>query len=122
MTDDVTRGTISAVERFNDALNDHDVDAAIALMTDDAVFESTSPPDGERYEGSAAIRRVWEQLFAGTPTAHFDAEEMIATGDRCVVRWRYTWQEGHTQHHVRGVDVLRVRDGKVAEKLAYVKG
>jgi hypothetical protein len=24
--------------------------------------------------------------------------------------------------HVRGVDVLRVRDGRVAEKLAYVKG
>jgi ketosteroid isomerase-like protein len=24
--------------------------------------------------------------------------------------------------HLRGVDVFRVRDGKVAEKLAYVKG
>ena len=24
--------------------------------------------------------------------------------------------------HVRGVDVSRVRDGKVAEKLSYVKG
>ena len=24
--------------------------------------------------------------------------------------------------HVRGVDVLRVRDGKVVEKLSYVKG
>jgi ketosteroid isomerase-like protein len=24
--------------------------------------------------------------------------------------------------HLRGVDVLRVRDGKIAAKLAYVKG
>jgi hypothetical protein len=24
--------------------------------------------------------------------------------------------------HIRGVDVFRLRDGKVAEKLAYVKG
>ncbi|MBS1243923.1 MAG: hypothetical protein H6R41_460, partial [Deltaproteobacteria bacterium] len=24
--------------------------------------------------------------------------------------------------HIRGVDVFRVRDGKVAEKLSYVKG
>ena len=24
--------------------------------------------------------------------------------------------------HVRGVDVMRVRDGKVSEKLSYVKG
>ena len=27
-----------------------------------------------------------------------------------------------TPGHVRGVDVFRVRDGKVAEKLSYVKG
>ena len=33
-------------------------------------------------------------------------------------RWRYEWDGGH----VRGVDVFRVRDGKVAEKLSYVKG
>jgi hypothetical protein len=32
--------------------------------------------------------------------------------------WRYSWADGH----VRGVDVIRVRDGKVAEKLSYVKG
>ena len=24
--------------------------------------------------------------------AHFDAEDVIATGDRCVVQWRYTWK------------------------------
>lgn len=122
MKDDATRATIEAVERFNDALNAHDVDAAMACMTDDAVFESTASPDGERHEGAAAVRAVWEQLFAETPTAHFDAEEVIATGDRCVVRWRYTWTDAGKEQHVRGVDVLRVRDGKVAEKLAYVKG
>jgi ketosteroid isomerase-like protein len=86
------------------------------------VFESTSPPDGERHVGQSAVRAVWEQMFADTPTAHFDAEETLAVGDRCVVRWRYTWQADGVQHHVRGVDVLLVRDGKVAEKLAYVKG
>ena len=40
------------------------------------------------------------------------------TGDRAVVRWVFDWGTGH----VRGVDVMRVRDGKVAEKLSYVKG
>ena len=47
---------------------------------------------------------------------------MIATGDRCVVQWRYTWNDDGTEQHIRGVDVIRVRDGKVAEKFAYVKG
>ncbi|HEV7887924.1 MAG TPA: nuclear transport factor 2 family protein [Acidimicrobiales bacterium] len=110
---------VAAVDAFNEAFNRHDVDAVMALMTDDVVFESTGPgPDGERHEGQAAVRAAWESLFASSPTARFEAEEVIEAGDRVVVRWRYDWGEGH----VRGVDVLKVRDGKVAEKLAYVKG
>jgi ketosteroid isomerase-like protein len=121
MADTTTRATIDAVERFNAAFNRHDVDAVMACMTDDCVFESTAPPEGERHEGAAAVRATWNEVFAASPSARFDAEEMIATDDRCVVRWVYTWTE-NGGGHVRGVDVMRVRDGKVAEKFAYVKG
>jgi hypothetical protein len=39
------------------------------------------------------------------------------------VRWVYTWTDADgSEGRIKGVDVLRVRDGKVAEKLAYVKG
>ena len=83
---------------------DHDVDAIMKNMTDDAVFESTSPPAGERHEGAAAVRAAWDAFFAASPTAHFDAEEVITTGDRCVVRWIYTWQDdtGATEQHRHG--------------------
>ena len=48
---------------------------------------------------------------------------MFAAGDRCTVRWLYRWVDADGKDgHIRGVDVFRVRDGKVAEKLAYVKG
>jgi ketosteroid isomerase-like protein len=115
--------TLTAVDRFNEAFNRHDVDAVMACMTDDAVFESTSPPAGERHVGAAAVRAAWETFFAGSPSARFDAEEVIALGDRCVVRWVYSWRgEDGSDGRIHGVDVLRVRDGKVAEKLAYVKG
>jgi cation diffusion facilitator family transporter len=115
--------TVAAVDRFNEAFNRHDVDAVMAAMTDDCVFENTSPPNGQRYEGQAQVRAAWEEFFAASPTARFDGEDVIATGDRCVVQWRYTWtnDDGSTSA-IRGVDVLRVRDGKVAEKFAYVKG
>ena len=44
-------------------------------------------------------------------------------GDRAVVRWTFSWREPDgNRGHVRGVDVLRLRDGKIAEKLSYVKG
>jgi ketosteroid isomerase-like protein len=115
--------TIDAVEAFNAAFNAHDVDAIMALMTDDCIFDNTPPPDGTLYRGQAAVRRAWEEFFAGSPGARFEAEETFAAGDRCVVRWVYTWADDQGQvGHVRGVDVLRVRDGRIDEKLAYVKG
>jgi ketosteroid isomerase-like protein len=111
--------TLAAVERFNTAFNAHDVDGVMAAMTDDCLFENTGPaPDGERYEGAVAVRAVWEQFFQTNPDATFVTEEQFVAGDRAVVRWRYDWGDGH----VRGVDVFRVRDGRVAEKLCYVKG
>jgi ketosteroid isomerase-like protein len=122
MSDDAS-STVAAVDTFNEAFNRHDVDAVMAVMTDDCVFESTAPPEGERHVGQAAVRAAWEAFFGATPTAHFDAEDVIATADRCVVQWRFTWKnDDGTDGTVRGVDVIRVRDGKVAEKSAYVKG
>lgn len=119
-----TASTIEVINRFNEAFNRHDVPAVMALMTDDCIFDNTYPaPDGERFEGQAAVRRFWEEFFRSSPDALFSAEEMFAFGDRCVVRWRYEWTASDgSREHIRGVDVLRVRDGKVAEKLAYVKG
>jgi ketosteroid isomerase-like protein len=113
--------TRTAVERFNEAFNRHDVDAVMACMTADCVFENTFPaPDGERFEGAVAVRSFWERFFQSAPAARFETEELFAAGDRCVVRWLFRWDD--RGGHVRGVDVMRVRDGKVAEKLAYVKG
>jgi ketosteroid isomerase-like protein len=117
--EDLDAATLATIERFNAAFNRHDVDAVMALMTDDVVFENTSPaPDGERHEGQAAVRAFWEHFFATSPNARFEVEDIFAAGDRCTVRWRYDWDGGH----IRGVDLFRVRDGKVAEKLSYVKG
>jgi len=121
VADRATAETLEAVRRFNDAFNRHDVDAVMACMTADCAFENTFPaPDGERFQGAAAVRGFWERFFQSTPAARFDAEEMFAAADRCVVRWVFHWDS--QGGHVRGVDVIRVRDGKVAEKLAYVKG
>jgi ketosteroid isomerase-like protein len=105
---------------FTAALNSHDLDAVTALITDDIVFESTSPPpDGTRYEGRDAVCQVLGQMLAATPQARFSVEEQFSDGSgRAVVRWRYGWADGH----VRGVDVVRIRNGQLAESLAYVKG
>ena len=115
-----TLATLATIQQFNDAFNRHDVDAIMALMTDDCVFENTyPPPDGERAVGQAAVRGCWERLFSASPQSLFEWEELFACADRGVVRWLYRWD---ASGHVRGVDIMRVRGGKVAEKLSYVKG
>jgi ketosteroid isomerase-like protein len=82
-----------AVERFAAAFDAKDVDAIMAAMTPDCVFEDTAPPDGTRHVGTDAVRTAWTTFFASSPEGVFTTE-----------------------------DVIRVRDGLVAEKLSYVKG
>lgn len=116
----ITRATI---ERFNEAFNRHDAEAVEALLTEDTIFEDTSPaPDGKRVEGKAAVAEFWRGWFAKNAEAHFDAEDVIVAGNRATVLWVYRKKRNGQPWHLRGVDVFTVRDGKVAAKLAYVKG
>ncbi len=121
MTATTAAGALTAlevVEAFGQAWAAHDLDAAMALVSDDCVFDATGPaPDGTRHAGPEALRRAWQPIFDDL-ASHFEAEETFASGDRVVQRWRYDWAGGH----IRGVDLFSVRDGRVTEKLSYVKG
>jgi len=109
---------LTVIDAFGTAWAQHDLDAALAMVTDDCVFDATGPaPDGTRCVGVDAVRSAWKPLF-DDPNSRFEAEETFQAGDRVVQRWRYDFDGGH----IRGVDLFRIRDGKVAEKLSYVKG
>jgi hypothetical protein len=58
--------------------------------------------------------------LATAPGAEFDLEEVFVAGDRAVIRWRYRWGQDESQS-VRGVNVMRVRDGVIVEALGYSK-
>ncbi len=117
------QATRKVIDRFNELFNQHDADALAELLTDDTVFEDTSPaPDGRRIEGKAAVVEHWRGWFTRNPDARFEAEEVIVSGSRAVVRWVYHKVRNGQPWHLRGVDIFGVRDGKVSAKLAYVKG
>ena len=121
---DSSDATVAAVDRFNEAFNRHDVDAVMAAMTDDCVFENTSPPNGQRYEGQdAGARRRGRSSSPRRPprtsTARTSSRPATAASCSGATRGRTTTARPSA---LRGVDVIRVRDGKVAEKFAYVKG
>ncbi len=117
------QATRTTIDTFNEVFNRHDADGLASFLTEDTVFEDTSPaPDGRRIEGKAAVIEFWRAWFVRNPDARFEAEEVIVSGSRATVLWVYRKMRNGQTWHLRGVDVFTVRDGKVAAKLAYVKG
>ena len=118
-----TQATLALIARVDAAFSRRDLEALVTMIAEDCVFENTSPPDGIRYEGATAVRAAWAELFRTTRNPVFETVEAFACGERCVTRWVFFWDNPDgTRRHIRGVDVWRVRDGKVTEIRAYVKG
>ena len=119
-TDGMEPAAIRAlVDEFNAAWGNHDLEAALALITDDCLFDATGPaPDGIPYKGRDAVRAAWEPIFADTAANVASEDYSFVADDRLVQLWRYDFTGGH----VRGVDVIEVRDGLISAKLCYVKG
>ena len=115
---------IRLVVEFNEAFNRHEVAGMMQLMSDDCVFENTSPaPDGTVYAGKAAVTQFWQDFFRDSPHAQIEIEEIFGLGMRCIMRWRYEWVDrAGEKGHVRGVDIFQVKNGLISEKLSYVKG
>ena len=108
---------LAVAAAFAAAWDAHDLEATLALVTDDCVFESArTAANGARVQGREELRRVWGPSFAAGGGA-MEVEATFASGDRVVQQWRFV--DG--DRVVRGVDVLRVRDGRICEKSGYVK-
>lgn len=124
----IRMGKLEAAPRlvleFNDAFNRHDAAGMMRLMSADCIFENTAPaPNGTLYSGQEAVTSFWQDFFRESPNARIEIEEIFGMGNRCIMRWKYSWADsaGGTGH-VRGVDVFKIRDGLICEKLSYVKG
>lgn len=116
-----SEATRAIIERFNDAFETHDPDGLDDLIGEDCVLENTAPaPDGARHEGREACLGFWRGV-ASSASLVFEPEEISAIGDRGIIRWRLRWSE-REEDRVRGVNIMRVRDGKIVEGLGYVKG
>jgi ketosteroid isomerase-like protein len=115
------RTTSEVIRRFNDAFEQHDPALLSELIAPDCIIENSTPaPNGSRHEGREACLKLWGRL-ATSPGMQFDREEVFFAGERAVIRWRLRWGEGDS-NSVRGVNVMRVRNGLIVEALGYSKG
>jgi hypothetical protein len=110
--------TAEIMRRFNQAFLTHQPEILEDLIAPDCVMESIQPaPDGTRYEGYDACLAFWREI-ATDRTAYFDVEDTAVMGDRATIRWRFNFGDGGS---VRGVNLMRVRDGRIVEALGYAK-
>jgi ketosteroid isomerase-like protein len=113
--------TTEVIRKFHEAFDRHDPDAMEDLVADDCVIENTHPaPDGARLVGKAACLANWQDLARSTST-WFAREEVFVIGERVVIRWRYGWGADEGQS-IRGINLMRVRGGRIVEAMGYVKG
>ena len=115
---------IRVVLEFNEAFNRHDIPGMMRLVSEDCVFENSSPaPDGTVHAGREALTLFWRDFFGGSPRARIEIEDIFGMGLRCVMNWRYEWVDAEGQQgHIRGVDIFQVENGLICRELSYVKG
>lgn len=112
--------TLQIMQRFNRAFEQHDASLLDGMIAEDCVMESVEPaPDGTRYEGRKACLEFWQKL-ANSRDGQFTAEDISAIDESAIIRWRFRFGPGLSKS-VRGVNVMRVREGLIVEALGYVK-
>jgi RNA polymerase sigma-70 factor (TIGR02960 family) len=107
-----TGGAVERVllERFVAAFTDGDVDALVALMTDDVWVRM--PPLPFEYHGTAAVHR----FFAAVQPHLRSIARMVAVGANGQPAWaEYVSDPVSGRLHVTGILVLEVVDGRIRE-------
>lgn len=100
---------------YEDTINTGRLEALSRIVSDDYT-------DGNGGRGVAAFRENVAELRKGFPDIHFTIEDLIAEGDRVVIRWK--WEATHdgpfrgiAPTHKRlnntGIAIYQIRDGKV---------
>jgi steroid delta-isomerase-like uncharacterized protein len=121
------------IDRYNAAWNDHDVEAIVAMHTDDSVFENHTT--GDVNVGKDEIGQAISGVFTVFPDLQFETRRQYLRDDLIVQEWtargthlgkmtRAGLEVEPTGQRVeyRGMDVIPIADGKVARKDVYSDG
>jgi steroid delta-isomerase-like uncharacterized protein len=118
------------IDRYNAAWGAHDVEAIVAMHTEDSVFENHVT--GDVNVGREEIGKAIAGIFSVFPDLSFETRRAYIRDDLVVQEWtaRGTQQGTMTRSGMevpptgkrveyRGMDVIPIRDGLVARKDVY---
>ena len=112
-----------------EALNRHDLDAAMALDHADVVDDFVAVGV---FDGVSAVRAFFAEIVAAVPDFTLEVLRLVCDDEHAVVQWRAKgnvtgtpFQGIHgTRRHIelRGVDVMRFEQGKLKHNTIYYDG
>ncbi|WP_194755952.1 nuclear transport factor 2 family protein [Aliidiomarina indica] len=104
---------------FNQAWVDNDIDTIVQGVTNDIHFRMATDETG--VHGKEAFKIWLKDMLISDVEMDVTTDRMIISGDEAVLsgRIRMIEQDG-TQKQFTFCDLYRLRDGKVAELVAYV--
>jgi ketosteroid isomerase-like protein len=109
------------LERLRAALNSHDPRRMAELFAED--YRSAQPAHpGREFVGRPQVLENWTDVFDGVPDFHAVLVDNASNGDTVWSEW--DWTGTHTDGKpfaVRGVTILVMRDGLIAEGRLYVE-
>jgi ketosteroid isomerase-like protein len=115
---------IQLMQRHAEAWNAHDSDALLSLMTEDCIYYASSGkhPFGERHAGHAALKPAFTTIWETVRDASWDDVTHFPCGEYGFSTWTFrgTLSDG-TSIEVKGLDLLRFRNGKICRKDTYRK-
>ena len=105
------------IGRYNDAWNDQDLGAIMAMHAPDMVFENHTA--GERAEGEAVGPHIAE-IFRNWPDLQFRSRRLYVREGLAVSEWTAsaTASDGRKLEW-DGIDVFPIEDGKIKRKDVY---
>ena len=116
MPSDAASGLEELIDRYNQAWNDHDVDAICAMHAPDFVFENHTA--GERAEGEQARAHI-AQIFRNAPDLSFRSRRLYVRDGLVVSEWTATATRDGSKVEWDGVDVFPIEDGLIKRKDVY---
>jgi len=116
--------TLSLMQRHAAAWNAHDADALLNMMTEDCIYDASAGPgpQGARFQGPVALRPAFEAIWTTFPDASWKQALHTIDGELGFTTWVFhgTKADG-TKVDVKGLDLLRFRNGKICHKDTYRK-
>jgi ketosteroid isomerase-like protein len=113
---------IETIRASYTALNNGDMQGALFALHRDAVWrESAEFPDGDRFEGRAAIEKLLEGFLEQWDLFHQEVESTVAKGNRVLVTIQMTavGNESRAEVNAHYAHVWTMRDGLGVEVDAY---